>query len=136
MSHAQGAKRVMLASHPNIAKLPFAVTQTTDYQNLLSDFGTDLRTGLYEIASNHSQTLRIEVSDVYTAFNDVFANPAGYGLNASLIETPCLEGAYGESERSLCKNAEQYLWFDLYHPTRVGHYIIAQEFARKMKKLF
>jgi phospholipase/lecithinase/hemolysin len=114
--------------------MPFAQTQSTAYQAFLSQYTEDLRAGLYAIAKQYHSKANIEVVDIYTQFRQVIANPEDYNLDPAVIATACLKGAYGESERSLCDDPDSHLWFDAYHPSRIGHRIVASVFQDVLKE--
>lgn len=77
----------------------------------------------------------IEIVDIYRTFNQIIADPPKYGLDPAEIHTACLIGAYGEAPRSLCDDPDRHLWFDAYHPTRIGHRAVASVFKKILEKL-
>lgn len=130
-----GARRILLPSYPSLAALPFATTQPTTVTDFLSSYTEDLKAGLYEIKKLYKSKARIEVIDIYGEFNHIIANPAKYGLDPAEIKTACLQGAYNEAPRSLCDDPDRHLWFDAYHPTRIGHKIVAGVFKSVLEAL-
>ena len=135
LTFISGARTILLPSYPSLAALPFATTQTAVYQEFLSSYTEDLKAGLYKIKKLYKSKVRIEVIDVYGKFNQVIANPSKYGLDPAEIKSACLKGAYDEAPRSLCDDPDRHLWFDAYHPTRVGHRIVAGVFSSVLQKL-
>lgn len=92
--------------------------------------------GLYNISKSYkSSKARVQVIDVYGKFNEIIADPSSYGLDPDEIRTACLVGAYGEGPRSLCDDPDKHLWFDAYHPTRVGHKIVAGVFKAALSRI-
>jgi phospholipase/lecithinase/hemolysin len=130
-----GARSILLPSYPSLATLPFAFTQPEVYQNFLSQYTEDLKAGLSNISKAYKSKAKIVVVDIYRKFDKVIANPRKYGLDPDEIRTACLQGAYGEAPRSLCDDPDKHLWFDAYHPTRVGHEIVAEVFQKALESL-
>ena len=46
-----------------------------------------------------------------------FVSPAAAQTVVKHANTPCLEGAYGEAPRRLCNEPDEYVYWDLYHPS-------------------
>lgn len=130
-----GARTILLPSYPSLATLPFAFTQPAVYQKFLSNYTEELKAGIYEISKAYKSIADVRVIDVYHKFNQVIADPSKYGLDANEIRTACLQGAYNEAPRSLCDDPDKHLWFDAYHPTRIGHRLVAKVFQKALDTL-
>jgi phospholipase/lecithinase/hemolysin len=55
---------------------------------------------------------------------NVVANPALYGLTN--VTTPC----FNQATLSVCANPDQFLFWDIVHPTTAGHALFAQAFEQ------
>ena len=60
--------------------------------------------------------------DVFSALNDVAANPGLYGLE--MVDEACV--VPDTRGQAYCSNRDRYLFWDAQHPTRAGHRIIAE----------
>jgi len=61
--------------------------------------------------------------DVFSALNDIVANPEFYGLQ--IVDEACvIPGTQGQA---YCSNRGGYLFWDAQHPTRAGHSIFAEQ---------
>lgn len=107
----------------------------TVYQTFLSNYTEELKAGLYKISKAYKSKADVLVVDVYRKFNQVLAKPSKYGLDPNAIRVACLQGAYDEAPRSLCDDPDRHLWFDAYHPTRIGHQIVAKVFQKTLRSL-
>lgn len=130
-----GARTILLPSYPSLATLPFAFTQPAIYQTFLSQYTEELKAGLYRISKAYQSKAQVIVIDIYRKFDQVIGNPTEYGLNPDKLHVACLQGAYNEAPRSLCDDPGRHLWFDAYHPTRVGHQIAATVFQKSLEAL-
>lgn len=89
---------------------------------LVMTFNGIIDSGIHNWVVGNS-SLHIVRPDVFTLLDDAAANPADYGLlNAT---DPCYDGFVTTPGTSVCSNPEQYLFWDIMHPTTVGHQFIA-----------
>ena len=139
--HHLGARRFLLSSYPDLSALPFAATSSLDYNAFLTDYSTSLRAGLYDLQKKYSaKGARIEVADVYGLFQRILADPAKYGFaDPALVQVACAQGVYPSEgvELSICPVEEQdkHLFWDVYHPSRRGHALVAKEMEQALKRL-
>lgn len=130
-----GAKRVLLATLPNFAAAPFAQAQPAAFRQFGTVFNEDLRAGLYNIVRRWDQLLRIEVADIYDAFNGVIANPEAFGFDPQYLTTPCYTGFYEEYEGTVCADPEKHIFWDALHPSAAAHQLIADVFSEAYERL-
>lgn len=69
-------------------------------------------------------TLRIVRPDFYSLLQDAVADPAKYGF--SNVTTPCYDGFVEQPGTSVCSNPDEYLFWDIMHPTETGQQMMAQ----------
>ena len=68
--------------------------------------------------------LRIIEIDTFNLFRDIVADPAFFGLTN--VTTPCYTGFVEPNPTATeCSNPDQFLFWDIVHPTRVVHAIFA-----------
>ena len=115
--HQAGAQHFFIPNLLDVGRVPegaarasFNTAATVSVNQLLADsipilrltqFGTDIYT-----------------ADIYTAANEVFADPAAFGLTN--VTTPCLSATL-----AVCADPQQTLFWDTVHPTNAGHLLIA-----------
>jgi len=126
--HRKGAKNFFVLNIPNLATTPaiaelgppftvIAEQLTEGYNLALERDVLDLLEQLFE------GDINIIRMDVFELLNTVVANPEAFGLSNvtdSCITPDVIPGA-------ICKNPNQYLFWDFIHPTRKAHEIIAKE---------
>ncbi|KAK9899355.1 carbohydrate esterase family 16 protein [Cystobasidium minutum MCA 4210] len=130
-----GAKRVLLATLPNFAATPNAKKQPVQFRQFGTLFNEDLRTGLYNIVRRWDHLLRIEVADIYDAFNGVLANPEAFGFDSQYLTTPCYTGGYEIYKGTTCADPEKHIFWDGTHPSAVSHQLIADVFSEAYARL-
>lgn len=65
--------------------------------------------------------IQIRMLDVYSALEDIVANPADYDLE--VVDESCLLPDI--KGKVFCTRQDSYLYWDSMHPTRVVHEILA-----------
>ena len=75
------------------------------------------------IESTYAGSLNVTVGDVFGFHHQVYANPDAFGL------TNVTDACYNIFTTVTCANPSDYLFWDLIHPTTVGHGLIADVFA-------
>lgn len=135
--HASGAQRVLLASYPNLRSLPVGALSTSEYTAYLSDYSAQLRQGLFKIQNDFKHYLAIKVVDLYPLFQDILRRPNKYGFDPATIQTACAQGVYPSEgvPLSICSDPDKHLFWDIYHPTRAGHKIVAKAFEKAIARL-
>ncbi|GKT56059.1 GDSL-like Lipase/Acylhydrolase [Colletotrichum tofieldiae] len=115
---------VLTISPPDLSKLPYgfyidamAKQQLQSFTNLLGDLLSRCKVG----AAN------IDLRPLFEEF-EYYAAPQAYGFNPLGKYGSCLEGAYGEtSDVTVCKDVEERVYWDEYHPTTKTHSWIAKQ---------
>lgn len=130
-----GAKRVLLASLPDFSSAPFAQLQSAEFRRSALQYTADLRSGLFNIVRRWDNLLRVEVADVFDAFNGVLANPAAFGFDPQYTSQPCYTGFYDEFEGTLCEDPEKHIFWDAVHPSAEAHKLIADVFSKAYARL-
>ncbi|NEO01704.1 MAG: SGNH/GDSL hydrolase family protein [Moorea sp. SIO3I7] len=121
-----GAKNIMVVNLPDLGNTPIAlgldgrVPGTTDALNTLTE---DHNSGLSELLDQFSQTPDSDVNiipvDVNSTFREILAQPTEFGLTN--VTSPCLN----IPAQFVCENPEEFLFWDLQHPTTGVYRIIA-----------
>lgn len=89
---------------------------------LASTFNSLVDASLVDLEHSYSG-LRIIRPDIFGLLQETANDPATFGL--SNVTTPCYDGFVMQPGNSVCPNPEQYLFWDIMHPTAVGHQFIA-----------
>ena len=126
---------MLLASYPNLRSLPVGAISTAEYAGFLSDYSEQLRSGLFGIQEEFKKMLSIQVVDLYPIFQDILKRPKAYGFDPAVVQVACAQGVYPSEglPLSICDNPDKHLFWDIYHPTRVGHRIVASAFQKVLK---
>jgi phospholipase/lecithinase/hemolysin len=113
---ALGAQNIMVPNLPPLGELPITLsTPDSDRLNTLTDeHNSDLNVAL-DTLSQSFPSLNIIPVDLNSLFEDAISEPATFGFTN--VTTPCLFVG--------CPNPEEYLFWDLYHPTTATHEFIA-----------
>ncbi|MGL5083014.1 MAG: SGNH/GDSL hydrolase family protein [Microcoleaceae cyanobacterium] len=120
-----GARKFLTVNLPDLGETPLGQFGNSEGLNTLAEFHN---TGLEASIGNLNQSLSeidIALVDVNTVFDAIIDNPANFNLTnvtdswldavASCLSIGCAE----------LPNPDEYLFFDLLHPTATGHIIIA-----------
>jgi len=130
-----GATEFIIPNVPPLEKTPEGLSRSQNQQNELGLEIISYNNKLSTLISNLSIELGINVHsiDAWTAFNDVVENKEALGI--SNIEGSACSDSGGlivsiflpicDSSSSLVSNADEYLFFDKAHPTRVMHQFIS-----------
>ncbi|KAF8589182.1 carbohydrate esterase family 16 protein [Ramaria rubella] len=123
----QGATKFIIASSPNLGRLPLRAFSSPTSSETLEQLSLALERSLLTLRYGFCRTSDIQVGyvDAYALFRDMMLTPMDYGFNPKTIEKSCLVGAYSEAPRKVCDDPDKYLFWDEYHPTRVAHRYIA-----------
>lgn len=132
-----GAKTLLVLNVPDLGNVPYetmrepqAGTAPTTIEieatQVSSAYNAALSSQLAAIASANG--VRILTVDSFTLLDDAIANPAAYGLTN--VTAPAYAGDNGYFDSSLLAASgaaaqNQYLFFDMAHPTETGHGAIA-----------
>lgn len=120
---AAGAKNILVLNLPPLGETPAVRNDPfrRAFANLLATtFNQTLASELAELRATLPSDVTIMEIDVHGLFNQIFANPASFGLTnvtspaLTLTPTPVV-----------VPNPEQYLFWDTGHPTTAAHAILA-----------
>ena len=121
-----GARNFLIPNIPDLGKTPIAQTANRPVSPAqLTDWTEQHNSLLEETLDELSGTLdgiNLMPLDVDDLFNDILANPEEFGLTN--ISEPCLD----PMTLSSCSFSDEYLFWDLLHPTASAHEILG-EFA-------
>jgi len=131
--YVHGARDFLILNMPNFAVTPrvldFVSGLPEPYQQptldsvSMASIGYNLAlAGNLSIMQSVLPDMDVISVDVFSAFNDVVANPGLYGLET--VDEACV--APDIQGQAYCANWDRYLFWDAQHPTRVGHSIIAE----------
>ncbi|MBK7052994.1 MAG: SGNH/GDSL hydrolase family protein [Rhodoferax sp.] len=136
---AKGAKAITVINVPDMAKTPFALSQSAATQALIDQMVTTFNSQLKAKLSTSSAVLYV---DAYAVSQAQFANPAYYGLtNVTLpaCDLTPLKNVLGSS--LVCNKGNlipgvvtNYQFADAVHPTPYGHSLLAYAVAMAMHK--
>lgn len=117
---AAGATSFSVHNLPPLGQVPafLGSDQQELLDNLTSAFNSLLSVELARLRSDLD--VGIFELDVHAVFTDVIANPASYGLTN--VTEPALDNGI------VVPNPEEYLFWDLVHPTATGHLGIANAY--------
>jgi len=117
----KGATNIVVPNLPLLGEVPRF--RGTANQGTMDSLSTQYNTQLATTLANLKSSLHINIYplDVQSFFQQVIANPATYGF------TNVTQPAYNGS--TVVSNADEYLFFDDIHPTRIGHQLLAASAA-------
>jgi thermolabile hemolysin len=114
---SRGATNILIPNLPNLGALPatrnFGITQTTALNNLTALHNGGLATAISQL-SLANPTVKLNLLDVNSLFNQVVANPRNFGLNN--VTDGCLLVD--------CSTPNTYLFWDDRHPTTAAQQLI------------
>ncbi len=132
---SEGARTILLPTLPDLGLVPLVQSLSdpsvaTQYSQV---FNSALDQALTSIVASIPD-LDIIRFDVFGALQDLVSNPAAYGLaNAT---DPCLQNFYVEGPIdstlpvTVCGSPDEYLFWDIVHPSATAHRIFAQQMLR------
>ncbi len=124
-----GARNFLVPNIPNLGEIPLAQTPNRPVSpEILTNFSREHNLLLDETLDELSGSLdgiNLIPLDVNDLFNDIRTNPEEFGFTN--ISEPCLDPITLDS----CSNPNEYLFWDLLHPTASAHEILG-EFALEM----
>jgi thermolabile hemolysin len=114
---SRGATNILIPNLPNLGALPatrnFGTQQTTALNNLTALHNGGLATAISQL-SLANPTVKLNLLDVNSLFNQVVANPSNFGLNN--VTDGCLLVD--------CSTPNSYLFWDDRHPTTAAQQLI------------
>jgi len=129
-----GARHFLVPSTPALQKTPFSRYYSDNRtQELLQEFTSQYAKALREATlPKHCTVTFFDESHTIQTFSK-----EKLILGYKNTKEACLKGAYGETpERSLCENPEEYIFWDIYHPTTVTHKYLGKVSWKKFKASF
>lgn len=120
---ALGAQTIVVPTVTDIGLTPLIPNNAKALASALaSSFNSAVDSALVALTSSFGN-LRIVRPDIYGLLSNAAANPGDYGLTN--VSTPCYDGFVGVPGSSVCSNPDESMFWDLIHPTAVGHQFIA-----------
>lgn len=125
--YAAGARHFLVANGPNLGLTP-AVRLLDSFNpgaaQAAEFFSQSFNAGLEGVLAGLELLPGIEIArlDLYQKVTDLVADPQAFGL--SEVESACVTP---ELRPFSCQAADDFLFWDGIHPTRIGHAILAQE---------
>lgn len=132
-----GARRLMLASYPDLGKIPAALNYSATADSLLTQQTLQLRNSTMQLADKWTGQVAIEVIDNYQLFTHVQESPQMYGVDPANVQRACIVGVYPSEglPLSVCSDPENYLFWDIFHPTTRFHKVVSGLFASALINL-
>lgn len=127
---AVGARNFMVPNLPNLGVLPGPASQGQLFQQGLTLISTAHSTNLAASLAALEQNPNINIIpvDVLTLFNNAIANPAAFGftnVTNNIIPGVGVNPSVGGFTPTPGINQNQYLFWDLIHPTTRAHFFVA-----------
>lgn len=117
-----GARNIMLPNLPDIGVSPAARNNGPIYAKRMSELSrihNEKLSRLIDLLKISYPEVKFMTFDVYGTVNDMIKNPAKYHLTN--VQDACLS-----DDGVVCKNPDEYLFFDHLHPTKQVHQIFAK----------
>ena len=129
--YAAGARRFLVWNVGNIGLTPAVRTLDAQFgpgiavaaNTLTQSFNANLE-GLLVTLQQALPGIQIMEFDLYGALDEIYTSPMSFGL--SDVADPCIAP---NTPPFVCKNPDQYLFWDGIHPTKAVHEIVAREVA-------
>lgn len=120
--YADGMRSLLYYEVPDLSKVPaYEAIDPTDAGMLAKEFNTDVLKG---IATLDLSGLTVFDLPIFSAFDEIVADPTAFGLNLTNVTDPCFTGSPTMSG-NVCADPDQYLFWDSEHPTEVVQAAIA-----------
>lgn len=140
-----GARNILLSTVPDVSRAPLLQERSEAEKNLLSNEVRELNRQLTTLVS-HFQTLypnvKIALFDTYNLFEEITTNPAKYNIRNT--DTSCLRMEIDSKEnylvwlpaRDICDNPDQFVFWDILHPTTRVHQLVAEKITQFINEQF
>jgi phospholipase/lecithinase/hemolysin len=116
---ALGAQQILVPGLPDLGLTPAFLAGGPG----MSAFGSTV-TDAFNAALKASLPAGVLFADTASLLRDVVANPSAYGL------TNVTDSCFNQITLTVCTNPDQYMFWDLVHPTTAGHGIFAEQFEQ------
>lgn len=122
--YGAGARTILMPNLPDIGAIPFGLT-SGDAAGLTAfsvafDFFLNQTIDQLDVAL---PGLDIVKFDTFSALHGLIANPGAYGITD--VTDPCVDAV----AQTVCANPDQYIFWDLIHPTARTHQILGDQFT-------
>jgi outer membrane lipase/esterase len=123
---SQGAKNVLLYDVPNLGITPRFAAFGPAVVDLGSKASLAWNAGLAGVVSSfRASGIDVDVVSLMALQTSAIANPGAYGFDPKTINSPCLVAPTATTPGSLCADPSKYFYWDSFHPTAVGHQLLA-----------
>ena len=120
--YAAGARTILLPGMPDLGLIPFGLMSGSSAQLTgLSMLFNLLLAQAVDQLEPALPGLDIIEFDTFALLDAAIANPAAHGFTN--VTNPCFDGV------TVCANPDQYLFWDIVHPTAAAHRILGNAFA-------
>jgi phospholipase/lecithinase/hemolysin len=126
---ADGAKNFLIVTVPNLGLTPAAIAGGPAVQAGASALAAGFNSALVNDAGTLASldSLNLSVPNTYSLLDAIVANPSSYDFTN--VTAPCVTGAVNYVGGTACAATtaaqNEYLFWDMLHPTAAGHAIIA-----------
>ncbi len=135
-----GAENIVLMNLPDIGKTPGAIagdfaqaSNTLTPSQYVADFNSTLENGIDGLTGDAN----IVLVDIFSALDDIIANPEAYGLNSAFIQESVVANEGNKtsdlefnplvtSDEINDNDFDEWLFWDHVHPTQAGHALLGQ----------
>ena len=114
---ALGAQQILVPGMPDLGLTPAFLSGGPAF----SAQGSAI-TDAFNAALRASLPAGVMFADTASLLRSIVANPGAYGLNN--VTDPC----FNANTFTVCANPDQYLFWDIVHPTTAAHALFAQQF--------
>ncbi|MEH1771155.1 SGNH/GDSL hydrolase family protein [Nostoc sp.] len=125
---SDGAKHILVFNLPDLGKVPLysgSSQFSTELTTLSETHNADLAVSLQQLSSKLDASI-ISV-DINSFFNQVEANPAKFGFtDVTDACVPYTNNQITSGTFKVCSDPNDYLFYDLVHPTTKAQELIAQ----------
>lgn len=134
---SRGARTIAFPTLTVLSKTPYGVHYSDIISNTGSQlFGRHFNEKLREAAKQVEQHAQVFVIDLHAASANATEHPERFQLKD--VRDACLQGTTKPEvqkgvKRQLCADPDAYYFWDIYHPTRRGHQILAEAALRALQ---
>lgn len=126
-----GANNILVVNLPDLGELP--VTRNSQRAKALSSLTQKHNSQLATALKNLRQQLQSESNIIYYDVNEIFNqaidNPTKFGFTN--VTDTCLN--IERSQYVVCKNPDEYLFWDYIHPSTAAHKLLAETVLTKLR---
>ncbi|HYW19578.1 MAG TPA: SGNH/GDSL hydrolase family protein [Nodularia sp. (in: cyanobacteria)] len=115
-----GVKNLLVPNLPDLGSTPLALSLGQSVSNNLNQLTQEHNAGLSTLISGLNQNPALGLNIISLDVNSLLSNPQSLGFTN--FTEPCLN----LNAQTLCSNPDEYLYWDLNHPTAPAHSILAE----------